>query len=69
MKPTRIDITVVQICLLCLRGFTRAGRTQCPTCASVVRYLAVPIAADQFAELDLESRADLKLAPKARAVA
>ncbi len=60
---------VNSICLGCLRGFTRAGRTQCPDCASVVRYIAAPVPADQFAAMTADQRADLKLAAKARAVA
>jgi hypothetical protein len=59
--------TIIQICLGCLRGFTQAGRTVCASCASVVRYLAEPIAVDRFAELTPDQRADLKLAPKAKA--
>jgi hypothetical protein len=61
--------TIIQICLHCLRGFSQAGRSQCPSCASTVRYLADPIPVEQFAEMDGESRSDLKLAPKAKAVA
>jgi hypothetical protein len=63
-------VEIIQICLnpTCLHGYTQAGRTHCHYCASAVRYLAEPIDAGVFAEMDNEQRADLKLAPKAKVV-
>lgn len=55
------EILVIALCTTCLRPFTTAGRTQCPSCGGTVRYTAEAIPLEQFEAMPDEEREWVKL--------